>query len=60
MKITDQDFIKFKEITKKKVINMVCRFATHNFITKDALVEIVKYQNEKIKELEGEENDIPV
>lgn len=55
MKITAQHFKKFEDITKNKVINMVCRFATHNFISKDALVEIVKYQNEKIKELKGKE-----
>lgn len=60
MKITAQHFKKFEDTTKNKVINMVCRFATHNFISKDALVEIVKYQNKKIKELEKEENDIPV
>lgn len=53
MKITAQYFKKFEDITKKKVINMVCRFATHNFISKDALVEIVRYQNEKIKQLDS-------
>ena len=55
MKITAQHFKKFEDTTKKKTINMVCKFATHNFISKDALVEIVKYQNEKIKGLKEKE-----
>lgn len=55
MALGNEDFIKADEKTKDKIIEMVCRFTTHNFITKDALVEIVKYQNKKIKELKEEE-----
>lgn len=51
MKYSDKDFKKADEETKGKIIEMVCDFFTHNFISKDALVEMVRYQNEKIKQL---------
>lgn len=51
MKYSDKDFKKADEETKDKIIEMVCDFFTHNFINKDALIEIVRYQNEKIKQL---------
>ena len=55
MKFGNEDFIKADEKTKDNIIEMVCNFATVNFISKDALVEMVKYQNQKIKELKEEE-----
>ena len=56
MKYSDKDFIKSDEETKENTIEMVCDLDTHNFISKDALVEIVRYQNKKIKKLESRYN----
>lgn len=55
MRFSNKDFKKADEETKDKIIEMVCDFFTHNFISKDALVEIIRYQSEKIKELKVEE-----
>ncbi|MCW6702117.1 hypothetical protein NH288_08450 [Anaerococcus sp. NML200537] len=52
MSYSDKDFINANEDVKNNLIEMVCTFETHNFISKDALVEIVRYQNKKIKRLE--------
>lgn len=52
MRFSDKDFIKADEETKENTIEIVCDLDSHNFISKDALVEIVRYQNEKIKRLE--------
>lgn len=55
MKYSDKDFLESDKETKEKIIETVCDLETHNFISKGALVEIVKYQNKKIKELKVEE-----
>lgn len=53
MKFSDKDFIKADEETKENTIEIVGDLETYNFISKDALVEIVRYQNKKIKQLDG-------
>ena len=50
---SDKDFINANEEIKNNVIEMVCEYTSHNFINKDALIEIIRYQNKKTKELEG-------
>lgn len=52
MRFNDTDFINAIEDVKNNLICRVCALDSHNFISKDALVEIVRYQNEKIKELD--------
>ena len=47
----DKDFINANEDSKNNLTEMVCALDTHNFISKDALVEMVRYQNKKIKQL---------
>lgn len=51
MSYSDKDFLVANEENKTNVIETVCELVTHNFISKDALVEMVRYQNEKIKQL---------
>ncbi len=55
MSFSDIDFINANEDGKNNLIERVCTFETHNFISKDALVEVVRYQNEKIKRLDDRE-----
>jgi len=50
---SDKDFINANEEIKNNVIETVCEFNSHNFINKDALIEIIRYQNKKIKQLDG-------
>ena len=52
MRFSDKDFINAIEDVKNNLIERVCALDSHNFISKDALVEIVRYQNDKIKRLE--------
>lgn len=47
------DFKETHEAIKDNIIERVCIFDSHNFISKDALVEAVRYQNEKLKRLEA-------
>lgn len=51
MKYSDKDFLVANEEYKTGAIKVVCDLTSHNFINKDALVEMVKYQNKKIKQL---------
>lgn len=51
MRFSDKDFINANEDGKNNLIERVCAFDSHNFISKDALVEIIRYQNKKIKQL---------
>ena len=53
MRFNVTDFINAIEDVKNNLICRVCALDSHNFISKDALVEIVRYQNEKIKELDA-------
>lgn len=53
MKYSDKDFKNADEEYKNGAIKVVCELTSHNFINKDALVEMVKYQNEKIKQLDA-------
>lgn len=46
-------FLKADSKEKEYIINLILRLDSHNFITKDALVEIIKYQNKKIKQLDS-------
>lgn len=50
---SDKDFLAANEEYKTGAIKVVCELTSHNFINKDALVEMVKYQNKKIKQLDG-------
>ena len=50
---SDKDFLAANEEYKNNVIETVCEYTSHNFINKDALIEIIRYQNKKTKELEG-------
>lgn len=52
MSYSDKDFINANEEIKNNVIETVCEFNSHNFINKDALIEIIRYQNKKIKQLD--------
>lgn len=60
MKYSDKDFKKADEDTKEKIIEMVCNFFTHNFISKDALVEIIRYQDKKIRDLGGKNDELTI
>lgn len=51
MRFSDKDFINANEDGKNNLIERVCALDSHNFISKDALVEVVRYQDEKIKQL---------
>ena len=53
MRFSDKDFINANEDGKNNLIVRVCALDSHNFISKDALVEMVRYQNQKIKQLDG-------
>lgn len=50
---SDKDFLAANEEYKTGAIKVVCELTSHNFINKDALVEMVKYQNKKIKQLDA-------
>lgn len=52
MRYSDKDFLVANEDVKNNLIERMCAFDSHNFISKDALVEIVRYQNKKIKQLD--------
>ena len=52
MSYSDKDFINANEETKNNVIGTVCEFNSHNFINKDALIEIIRYQNKRIQQLD--------
>ena len=53
MRFSDIDFINAIEDVKNNLIERVCALDSHNFISKDALVEMVRYQNKKIKQLDS-------
>ena len=53
MGFSDKDFINAIEDAKNNLIERVCALDSHNFISKDALVEMVKYQNERIQQLDA-------
>ena len=53
MKIQSKDFLNADEGKKEKIINMIIEFETHNSISKDCLIEVVKYQQEKIEMLDN-------
>lgn len=53
MSYSDKDFINAIEDVKNNLIERVCALDSHNFISKDALVEMVKYQNKRIKQLDS-------
>lgn len=53
MRFSDKDFINANEVGKNNLIEGVCALDSHNFISKDALVEMVRYQNQKIKQLDS-------
>lgn len=56
MRFSDKDFINAIEDVKNNLIERVCALDSHNFISKDALVEMVKYQNERIQQLDARYN----
>ena len=51
MKIRSEDFLNVDDEKKEKMINMIVEFETHNSFSKDCLVAVVKYQQEKIEML---------
>ena len=53
MKIKSEDFLNADEEKKEKIINMIVEFETHNSISKDCLVAVIKYQQEKIEILDN-------
>ena len=53
MKIQSKDFLNADEEKKEVVINMIVEFETHNSISKDCLVAVVRYQQEKIEMLDN-------
>lgn len=53
MKIQGKDFLNADEEKKEKIINMIVEFETHNSISKDCLIEVVKYQQKRIETLDG-------
>lgn len=53
MIFSDKDFINAIEDGKNNLIERVCELDSHNFISKDALVEMVRYQNKKIEQLDS-------
>ena len=40
-----EDFLKADAKEKENIIKLILKLDSHNFINKDALVEIIKYQN---------------
>ena len=40
-----EDFLEASAEEKEQIIEVVLKLDSHNFINKDALVEIIKYQN---------------
>ena len=55
MSFSDKDFINSIIEAKDNLILKICALDSHNFISKDALVEVVIYQNAKIRRLEDRE-----
>ena len=53
MKIQSEDFLNANWEKKEKIINMIVEFETHNSFSKDCLVAVVKYQQEKIETLDN-------
>ena len=53
MKIKSEDFLNADEDKKEKIINMIVEFETHNSFSKDCLVAVVRYQQEKIEMLDN-------
>ena len=53
MKIRSEDFINADEEQKEKLINMIVEFETHNSFSKDCLVAVVKYLQEKNETLDN-------
>ena len=53
MKIQSEDFLNANWEQKEKMINMIVEFETHNSFSKDCLVAVVKYQQEKIETLDN-------
>ncbi|MBU5669564.1 hypothetical protein KQI68_06885 [Peptoniphilus sp. MSJ-1] len=53
MKLTKIIFLESDTAEKENIIETVLHLDSHNFITKDALIAIIKYQNELIKEMEA-------
>ena len=53
MKIQSKDFLNADEGKKEKIINMIVEFETHNSFSKDCVVAVVKYQQEKIETLDN-------
>lgn len=51
MKIQSEDFLNVDDEKKEKMINMIVELETHNSFSKDCLVAVVKYQQEKIEML---------
>lgn len=56
MKLTDKDFVEMSDANKEKIINEVVTLTSHNFINKDALIEIIKYQYKKESEYGSSNN----
>ena len=57
MKIRGEDFINAVEDKKEKIINMIVELDSHNSFSKDCLVAVVKYQQEKIEMLDDYMSD---
>lgn len=53
MKIKSEDFLNADDNKKEKIINMIVDFETHNSISKDCLIAVVKYQQKKIEMLDN-------
>ena len=53
MKIQSEDFLNADEEKKEKIINVIVELESHNSFSKDCLVAVVKYQQEKIETLDN-------
>lgn len=53
MKIQSKDFLNADQEKKEIIINTIVEFETHNSFSKDCLVAVVKYQQEKIEMLDN-------
>lgn len=53
-RLNAEDFNVLEPEKREILIDMICDLKFHNFVSKEALVEIVKFQNERIKMLEEE------
>lgn len=50
MKLYNREaFLKADSKEKEYIINLILRLDSHNFITKEALVEIIKYQKKLVE-----------